>query len=78
MFFLIIYLSVRNVWTYILSQEYSALFEGAGNNPGEKTLEDRFFEHEVGLNHLLKSFFVSSTQLNDLLWRREMEMIWEP
>jgi V-type H+-transporting ATPase subunit d len=28
-------------------QEYSALFEGAGNNPGEKTLEDKFFEHEV-------------------------------
>lgn len=30
--------------------EYSALFEGAGNNPGEKTLEDKFFEHEVRLN----------------------------
>ncbi|XP_064641317.1 V-type proton ATPase subunit d [Lineus longissimus] len=30
--------------------EYRALFEGAGNNPGEKTLEDRFFEHEVKLN----------------------------
>lgn len=23
------------------------MFEGAGNNPGEKTLEDKFFEHEV-------------------------------
>jgi hypothetical protein len=31
-------------------QEYSALFEGAGNNPGEKTLEDKFFEHEVSVN----------------------------
>jgi hypothetical protein len=31
-------------------QEYSALFEGAGNNPGEKTLEDKFFEHEVNEN----------------------------
>lgn len=31
-------------------QEYSALFEGAGNNPGEKTLEDKFFEHEVSMN----------------------------
>lgn len=31
-------------------QEYRALFEGAGNNPGEKTLEDKFFEHEVKLN----------------------------
>lgn len=30
-------------------QEYSALFEGAGNNPGDKTLEDKFFEHEVNL-----------------------------
>lgn len=24
------------------------LFEGTGNNPGDKTLEDKFFEHEVG------------------------------
>ncbi|XP_013791279.1 V-type proton ATPase subunit d-like [Limulus polyphemus] len=30
--------------------EYRALFEGSGNNPGEKTLEDKFFEHEVKLN----------------------------
>ncbi|KAF5269235.1 hypothetical protein FQR65_LT02536 [Abscondita terminalis] len=30
--------------------EYSKLFEGAGNNPGDKTLEDKFFEHEVKLN----------------------------
>jgi len=30
--------------------EYAALFEGAGNNPGDKTLEDKFFEHEVKLN----------------------------
>ncbi|XP_023230850.1 V-type proton ATPase subunit d 1-like [Centruroides sculpturatus] len=29
---------------------YKQLFEGAGNNPGEKTLEDKFFEHEVQLN----------------------------
>lgn len=27
--------------------EYSALFDGSGNNPGDKTLEDKFFEHEV-------------------------------
>lgn len=27
--------------------EYSKLFEGAGNNPGDKTLEDKFFEYEV-------------------------------
>lgn len=31
-----------------LGQEYKLLFEGAGSNPGDKTLEDRFFEHEVG------------------------------
>ncbi|XP_035680141.1 V-type proton ATPase subunit d-like [Branchiostoma floridae] len=30
--------------------EYKPLFEGAGNNPGDKTLEDKFFEHEVELN----------------------------
>lgn len=30
-----------------LLQEYKLLFEGAGSNPGDKTLEDRFFEHEV-------------------------------
>ncbi len=24
-------------------------FDGAGTNPGEKTLEDKFFEYEVNL-----------------------------
>ena len=28
--------------------EYKQCFEGAGTNPGEKTLEDKFFEEEVG------------------------------
>ena len=28
-------------------QEYRILFEESGNNPGDKTLEDKFFEHEV-------------------------------
>ena len=28
-------------------QEYAAIFSGAGTNPGEKTLEDKFFEKEV-------------------------------
>lgn len=32
---------------FFLLQEYKLLFEGAGGNPGDKTLEDRFFEHEV-------------------------------
>lgn len=30
--------------------EYAAIFAGAGNNPGEKTLEDKFFEKEVEIN----------------------------
>lgn len=34
-----------SVW--LCPQEYKLLFEGAGSNPGDKTLEDRFFEHEV-------------------------------
>jgi len=42
------YEQVRAVGEYYA--EYRALFEGAGNNPGEKTLEDKFFEHEVRLN----------------------------
>lgn len=37
----------------MLLQEYKLLFEGAGSNPGDKTLEDRFFEHEVS-----KSFYM--------------------
>lgn len=32
--------------------EYSRLFEGAGNNPGDKTLEDKFFEYEVSSKNL--------------------------
>lgn len=35
-------------------QEYKAVFEGVGNDSGEKTLEDAFFEHEVrGSNHIV-------------------------
>lgn len=30
--------------------EYQVLFDGTGTNPGDKTLEDRFFEYEVKLN----------------------------
>lgn len=33
-----------------LLQEYKAIFESSGTGPGEKTLEDRFFEAEVRLN----------------------------
>ena len=39
------------MWAYVLLyfvlQEYKKLFDGAGTNPGEKTLEDKFFEYEV-------------------------------
>ena len=31
----------------IFFQDYKQCFEGAGTNPGEKTLEDKFFECEV-------------------------------
>ncbi|KAB1273490.1 V-type proton ATPase subunit d 1, partial [Camelus dromedarius] len=44
------YEQVKNVADYY--PEYKLLFEGAGSNPGDKTLEDRFFEHEVKLNKL--------------------------
>ncbi|XP_057567352.1 V-type proton ATPase subunit d 1 isoform X2 [Hippopotamus amphibius kiboko] len=44
------YEQVKNVADYY--PEYKLLFEGAGGNPGDKTLEDRFFEHEVKLNKL--------------------------
>lgn len=43
--------------------EYAALFDGSGNNPGDKTLEDKFFEHEVSsLHHIFFNFV--------LIWSR--------
>ena len=39
---------LSNVWPSL--QDYKQCFEGAGTNPGEKTLEDKFFEYEVKLN----------------------------
>uniref|UniRef100_A0A915CQF0 V-type proton ATPase subunit n=1 Tax=Ditylenchus dipsaci TaxID=166011 RepID=A0A915CQF0_9BILA len=42
------YDQVKQVCEYY--SEYKALFEGSGINPGEKTLEDKFFEYEVKLN----------------------------
>jgi len=42
------YDQVRQVAEYY--SEYKLCFEGAGTNPGEKTLEDKFFEAEVRLN----------------------------
>lgn len=42
------YEQVKTVAEYYA--EYAALFDGSGNNPGDKTLEDKFFEHEVKLD----------------------------
>eukprot|EP01136_Pigoraptor_vietnamica_P031475 Opistho-1_new@92088 len=44
------YDQVRNVAEFYA--EYAPLFEGSGSGPGERTLEDRFFEYEVRLNRL--------------------------
>ena len=41
--------------------EYKQCFEGAGTNPGEKTLEDKFFEEEV---HILYFCFNTILQTN--------------
>ena len=32
-------------------QDYQSIFAEAGTNPGEKTLEDRFYEREVAELH---------------------------
>lgn len=42
------YESVKAIAEYY--SEYRLLFEGSGNNLSDKTLEDKFFEHEVSLN----------------------------
>lgn len=48
---------VRNVAEcYTMFRE---LFEGSGTNPGDKTLEDKFFEHEV---KLMKNSFMQQFQ----------------
>ncbi|OWF48163.1 V-type proton ATPase subunit d-like [Mizuhopecten yessoensis] len=40
--------------------EYKELFEGAGTNPGDKTLEDKFFDREV---QLMKNSFMQQFQM---------------
>ncbi|CAB4061245.1 ATPeV0D [Lepeophtheirus salmonis] len=42
------YEQVRSVAEFY--NDYKSCFEEAGTNPGDKTLEDKFFEHEVKLN----------------------------
>ncbi|VDK29354.1 unnamed protein product [Anisakis simplex] len=39
------YEQVKQVCEYY--SDYKALFEGSGTQPGDKTLEDKFFEYEV-------------------------------
>jgi V-type H+-transporting ATPase subunit d len=34
------------IWLF---QQYRPLFDGVGTNAGDKTIEDKFFEHEVRL-----------------------------
>ena len=49
---------VRTVAEYYT--DYKACFEGTGNNPGEKTLEDKFFEYEVRLDDKLITVLVQT------------------
>ena len=50
------YEQVRSVAEYY--NDYKQCFEGAGTNPGEKTLEDKFFEYEVSFSSLVPYFIV--------------------
>lgn len=51
-----LYLCLKKTFSYVfidnhsILQDYKELFDGAGNNPGDKTLEDKFFEHEVSVS----------------------------
>ena len=42
------------IFSFLLLQDYKQCFEGAGTNPGEKTLEDKFFEYEVSFLYFKK------------------------
>lgn len=47
--------------------EYAALFNDSGNNPGDKTLEDKFFEHEVRFSNFFGLF--AKSIMNRLFFR---------
>lgn len=59
----------------MLLQEYKLLFEGAGSNPGDKTLEDRFFEHEVSLKRGEKGDLCNSVILNQQMAQSESSFL---
>ncbi len=43
---------------FCLFKEYANIFSQAGNNPGEKTLEDKFYEREVSWNNSLQMYII--------------------
>ena len=58
----------------LLLQEYAVIFAGAGTNPGEKTLEDRFFEKEVHhnqSNHLVEFIINVQVEINKLSFMQQ-------
>lgn len=59
------YEQVKNVAEYYA--EYAALFDGSGNNPGDKTLEDKFFEHEVII--VLRTMYLVCIRLIMMVFR---------
>ncbi|CAK8696148.1 unnamed protein product [Clavelina lepadiformis] len=48
------YETVKRIAEYYA--DYRPLFDGTGNGPGDKTLEDKFFEHEVTFSTTLLSY----------------------
>lgn len=46
-----------------LLQHYKELFEGSGTGPGEKTLEDKFFEQEVNFIQIKKKLVLYTRQI---------------
>lgn len=68
------YEQVKQVCEYYA--DYRSLFEGAGTQPGEKALEDKFFEYEVGAclplpNYLLPNFFFKAVKYRLIMETRQ-------
>lgn len=58
-------------------QEYKLLFEGAGSNPGDKTLEDRFFEHEVSISFDSVKENVIALYHKCIQWFHDSVLMWK-